>query len=261
MPPESAFPADRPDPLDVRRDRDHAPRRHAFAVVDDVLVAPAVPVHDDDKRRGPSVFGKGRESEERRRAVEARRILDEFGVQGHESPPGKSASRLARRRRRSLRRQARLSRSLIIDAPAGPPYNAPVVSRRKVLAALHRLFVAVALSVACAGCMRTVKAVRPLSPDVYNQGVVVRKPSVTIARPRPQAFYDNKLDERNGFYRVAKTDTLVSIAERFYGDQSYRREIYQENRQEIDKAGGLKHGMVVILPKAPPENANPQVRP
>lgn len=77
----------------------------------------------------------------------------------------------------------------------------------------------------------------------------VRRPGIAPLAPpfeEPAAFTVTGV---NAFYRVAKTDTLVSIAERFYGDRRYAEKIAELNKDALTHAGGLKRAMVIALPQ------------
>lgn len=51
------------------------------------------------------------------------------------------------------------------------------------------------------------------------------------------------------YYRVGKTDTLVSLAERFYGSRIYAREIMRVNEEALKGEKGLVRGMILALPE------------
>lgn len=50
------------------------------------------------------------------------------------------------------------------------------------------------------------------------------------------------------YYRVGKTDSLTGIAIRYYGDRRYSEDIFLFNKKALQKSGGLRRGMVLILP-------------
>jgi hypothetical protein len=113
------------------------------------------------------------------------------------------------------------------------------------------LIIATMLAAALSGCVRTGTARVTLTPELYDDPFPLRKPGVIIRTARPQKMYESGLDRREAFYRVAKTDTLVSIAEEFYGDRAMGWAIQERNREALREAGGLKRGMVIVLPVAP----------
>jgi biopolymer transport protein ExbB len=56
-------------------------------------------------------------------------------------------------------------------------------------------------------------------------------------------------------YTVEAGDTLMGIARKAYGESSGWRAIYQENRDQLEQAGGLKEGLVITLPVRPQESS------
>ena len=50
-------------------------------------------------------------------------------------------------------------------------------------------------------------------------------------------------------YIVQEGDTLINLAERFYGDYKKWREIYSLNQDRIGRGGPLKPGQILIMPR------------
>jgi len=50
-------------------------------------------------------------------------------------------------------------------------------------------------------------------------------------------------------YTVREGDTLISLAERFYGDYKKWREIYYLNQGRLGRGGVLKPGQILVMPK------------
>ena len=91
---------------------------------------------------------------------------------------------------------------------------------------------------------------KALAPELIGDRIKVRKPGVRrVQMPRAEGLADVKFARHEGFYRVAKTDTLVSIAEKFYGDTRYMRQL-ERNRDIINASGGVKRGMVLVIREA-----------
>ena len=105
-----------------------------------------------------------------------------------------------------------------------------------------------------AGCTEVSKRRVRLEPTITRGQDQGERPPVAVgSRPvEPPRTY--KVTGSIGFYRVAKTDTLISIAKRFYGNARFARELGNVNSQRIDEAGGLKRGLVLVLPKIEEED-------
>lgn len=56
-------------------------------------------------------------------------------------------------------------------------------------------------------------------------------------------------------YTVVDGDTLMGISRKAYGDSDGWRAIYEKNRDAIEKAGGIKRGLVLTLPADPDGNS------
>jgi hypothetical protein len=50
-------------------------------------------------------------------------------------------------------------------------------------------------------------------------------------------------------YRVKAGDTLINLAERFYGDYTRWRDIYALNKDRLGRGGDLKPGLLLLMPK------------
>ena len=124
-----------------------------------------------------------------------------------------------------------------------------------------RLFCLAACVAALFGCVELSRKRVALEPEVIGGNVGVKKPGVIIPAPRTDGLARVRYGDIEGFYRVAKTDTLVSIAEKFYGDRSFAREISERNKDAIRAAGGVKRGMVLVLPTIPQAGALPAETP
>ncbi len=51
-------------------------------------------------------------------------------------------------------------------------------------------------------------------------------------------------------HRVERGDTLQSLAEKFYGDRSLWRIIYEENKDLVGRGGAVKSGLLLVIPPA-----------
>ncbi len=69
-----------------------------------------------------------------------------------------------------------------------------------------------------------------------------------VAKARAEALRGYHVTGAMGYYRVAKTDTIVSVARRFYGDRKFAREIANVNSDRMKDAGGFRRGLVIVLP-------------
>ena len=114
---------------------------------------------------------------------------------------------------------------------------------------LSRIVLVAVCLAALAGCMEYGRRVVSLQPEITGDVWQIRKPGVVVSEPKPEGLAGEKVAAANSFYRVAKTDTLVSLAQKFYGDRRYARDIYELNRDTITRAGGLKRGLVILLPE------------
>jgi hypothetical protein len=103
------------------------------------------------------------------------------------------------------------------------------------------------LAVSAAGCVEMSRRDVHRPPEIIGDGIRIRKP-VAASLPRTEGLEGARRNEVEGFYRVAKTDSLVSIAERFYGDRSFVRELQERNR-DILTSVGCTRGTVIALPK------------
>ena len=56
------------------------------------------------------------------------------------------------------------------------------------------------------------------------------------------------------FYKVKEGDTLINLAERFYGDYKRWREIYMLNEDRLGRGGNLKPGQLLIMPPKDKQN-------
>jgi len=82
----------------------------------------------------------------------------------------------------------------------------------------------------------------------------LRRPGEPAAVAPSRGLEGEALPRAESYYRVGKTDTLVNIAERFYGSRLYVRRIRSLNRDQLDRTGGLERGMILKLPPAAEEN-------
>jgi len=106
----------------------------------------------------------------------------------------------------------------------------------------------VLLAASAAGCVELSRRDMHRPTEIIGDGVRVRKPAVAATVPRTDGLKGTRYSEIEGFYRVAKTDSLVSIAQKFYGDRSFVREIQERNR-DILASSGCTRGVVLVLPK------------
>jgi nucleoid-associated protein YgaU len=111
---------------------------------------------------------------------------------------------------------------------------------------LPLLAVAVALLMGCVNL-----GSYPVSSRTEARGDLwkVKRPGIAPSVPASGGLAGLTVTGVNAFYRVAKTDTLVSIAERFYGDRRYAEKIAELNNDALMRAGGLKRAMVIALPR------------
>lgn len=114
---------------------------------------------------------------------------------------------------------------------------------------ITRAICAAVVLAAVFGCVELKRTNKALAPEIIGDSIKVRKPGVAASMPRAEGLADVKFASIEGFYRVAKTDTLVSITERFYGDTRYMRQLVERNRDIITASGGMKRGMVLVIPK------------
>ena len=71
-------------------------------------------------------------------------------------------------------------------------------------------------------------------------------PDVLPPRPLGLGGYRPRGDE--AYYRVSKTDTFTTIAIKFYGHARYYSELFFANEGRLAEAGGLKRGLIIVLP-------------
>lgn len=106
-----------------------------------------------------------------------------------------------------------------------------------------------AVLAALSGCVEMKRTNKALAPEIIGDSIKVRKPGIAASMPRTEGLADVKFASIEGFYRVAKTDTLVSITEKFYGDTRYMRQLVERNKDIINAGGGVKRGMVLVIPR------------
>ncbi len=111
------------------------------------------------------------------------------------------------------------------------------------------VFIAGALLFA-AGCRTPGPERVSLKPELAGPEILqFAKPSIRLTTPTPEGLSSGPISPANRFYRVGKTDSLVSIAERFYGDRKYAQDIYELNKPAVRQAGGLTRGLIIALPE------------
>ncbi|MCD6405850.1 MAG: hypothetical protein J7M19_08480 [Planctomycetes bacterium] len=103
--------------------------------------------------------------------------------------------------------------------------------------------------VVCGGCVELGRRPVTLKPG-FGEPLGHRKPRIAVSIPQPQGLAGWTAGDDDVYYRTSKTDSLVRIAEKFYGDRRYSREIYLVNEDVISSAGGLRRGLVIVLPGA-----------
>lgn len=86
-------------------------------------------------------------------------------------------------------------------------------------------------------------AVPASTPTVHVTPVKAAKPVVT---KKPVKRGQGGVP---AFYKVKEGDTLINLAERFYGDYKRWREIYILNQDRLDRGGNLKVGQLLIMPQ------------
>ncbi len=110
-----------------------------------------------------------------------------------------------------------------------------------------RTLLAACVCLALAGCVELERKQVGLKAGVDN-------PLEIGAKNLPLSLYYGGLGDPepggdSSFYRVGKTDTLVSIAEAFYGSRMYAERIYRANERPLRRTGGLARGMILELPR------------
>ncbi|MHC4713882.1 MAG: hypothetical protein ACYTAN_11520 [Planctomycetota bacterium] len=106
---------------------------------------------------------------------------------------------------------------------------------------------AACVCLALAGCVELERKQVGLKASVEN-------PLEIGAKDLPLSLYfgglgDPETGADSSYYRVGKTDTLVSIAEEFYGSRAYAERVYRTNEGLLRRAGGLARGMILELPR------------
>ena len=112
---------------------------------------------------------------------------------------------------------------------------------------LSLLTCAAAVWLVLSGCIeleRRQVAIRTSVEDPLEIGVKGLSPAMW-----PGGLGGFSQDGQRSYYRVGKTDTLVSVAERFYGSRVYAQAILRANEDAIEGAKGLTRGMILVLPE------------
>ncbi len=109
------------------------------------------------------------------------------------------------------------------------------------------LFILIVCLIICAGCVELERRPFALEPG-FGRPLGIRKTPIPVSVPQPEGLGGLTAGDNDVYYRTSKTDSLVRIAEKYYGDRRYSREIYRVNRDVILSAGGLRRGLVIILP-------------
>jgi hypothetical protein len=96
----------------------------------------------------------------------------------------------------------------------------------------------------------------PVTPVVVPTPAPVAPVKVTPA-PKPVVTKPTPKVGRGGvpaLYKVHEGDTLINLAERFYGDAKRWREIYMLNQDRLGRGGNLTVGQMLVMP--PQEKKN-----
>ncbi|MFH1369058.1 MAG: LysM peptidoglycan-binding domain-containing protein [Elusimicrobiota bacterium] len=146
----------------------------------------------------------------------------------------------------SLFLQQASTETIISTEAAKAPAEEPVIST----SAAHGEEIAVSTEPAAA--LETEIATEPASlPVVTVPGTVYGpdpKPAPVVEAPKPVKEKPVKAAPPGvRTYKVVSGDTMMSLAEKYYGKKSQWVQIYQANKDKIEK-GALKPGQMIIIP-------------
>ena len=85
---------------------------------------------------------------------------------------------------------------------------------------------------------------------VPGPGVSTPPPAIVGTTPPPARTGDKEELSAVTLYRVQKGDTLARIAEKYYGDRTAWKRIYQANRNQLANPDALRVGQVLKIPSA-----------
>ena len=108
------------------------------------------------------------------------------------------------------------------------------------------------LLAACGGSAPSTPTATPISPPAAAASPVASPAPVSspvaVASPSPSP----SPEAAGETYTIVEGDTLLSISQRFYGDETLWRRIYDANRSVIgDRPDNLRVGTVLRIPPRP----------
>ena len=113
---------------------------------------------------------------------------------------------------------------------------------------LSVLCLALMAALAVTGCQEVGRRRVSVKPEIDERAWQVRPQGAPAPAAPSEGLGGEEAAGEPLLYRVCKTDTLVSISQRFYRDGRYSHKIYDANQTIIAQAGGVKRGMVLTIP-------------
>ena len=106
------------------------------------------------------------------------------------------------------------------------------------------------LLAACGGSAPSAPTATPISPPAAASPAASPAPVTSPLAAASPASSPSPSPEASGeSYTIVEGDTLLSISQRFYGDETLWRRIYDANRQTIgDNPDNLRVGTVLRIP-------------
>jgi len=93
---------------------------------------------------------------------------------------------------------------------------------------------------------KPVQAEKPAAKPVET---VQESTAEKAAKAREEQALTRTLSDGEWLYRVQKGDTLLSLANRYYGDYNRWRDIYMINQDRLGRGGALRPGQMLVMPK------------
>ena len=122
------------------------------------------------------------------------------------------------------------------------------MNKRTTLLAFFPLVAVCVVAAVLGGCRGPEPRIRT-TLSIDPAGLVEIGSAGTPAGRRPYGLLRATGGVPAAYYRVSKTDSLASVAVKFYGDRDRSYEIHAANKALIDERSGLKRGMVIALPE------------
>jgi nucleoid-associated protein YgaU len=102
---------------------------------------------------------------------------------------------------------------------------------------------------------KAIKPTQPAKPAKPAVKPVVVPPPPPVSLEALEQGVHQPLGDGEWLYKVRQDDTLLSLANRYYGDYNRWREIYILNEDRLGRGGTLRPGQLLRMPKGAKKTA------